>query len=246
MNHALFSQHCDLATLSGISKFSGGQVSWIITHPIIPPDQKQAGSPYHTSHLSSNYNSLDPGPNFPRIPQPSQPPSSREIWTGAQKISYEKGQQSHHKHSNFVKLLIIISIPRLDLKLWWEYVAHEECHFTLSMVNTSKGSASEKTWQYCLTFSIRIFQWDNILIWIYFSRGWPQNLFTSNHCRSLLCEVDRLVELTKCQPWFCLWHAGTAKGNRRCIQFTKYSTVVWISYFFGFMQNMYLYLSRFR
>ena len=138
----LFSQHCDLATLSGISKFSGGQVSW--TNHLFFTTGFQTISKY-----------FDPGANFPWIPQPSQPPSSREIWTSAQKISYKKGQQSHNKHS--ISMKIILFPLRLDLRLWWEYVALGECRFTLSTVNIAKYLLQNKYREYVLPFSIRIF-----------------------------------------------------------------------------------------
>ena len=43
----------------------------------------------------------------------------------------------------------IIPFPlRLDLKLWWEYAAPGECHYTLSMVSFSWGLKHRNVWNF--------------------------------------------------------------------------------------------------
>ena len=65
-----------------------------------------------------------------------------------------------------------------------------------------KGSSSSKQIQkreYCFPFSTNLSIKKHSMV---------KNLSWFEHCRSFLCEIDRLVELTKCQPRFSLWHAG--------------------------------------
>ena len=83
---------------------------------------------------------------------------------------------------------IILFPHRLDLRLWWEYVAHEECRFTLSTVSIpdtvwvlhqnlsiesfqSRTYSMVKTWDWPLNLDIKSLQvislWGRQTCWVY-------------------------------------------------------------------------------